>query len=349
MIPEYRMKVVIKRFKSIKEASLDLNRINLIIGPPETGKSNLLEAFSILTILGQLKNYEDAGIVRRRSAGEELWNLDDLSSIFKLMTRIKEGKELFFSYLTEEPVEIELGRNKIEFTYNNEEKTVDISLNGNKMLHIDSYFNMRSGLKREDLENLDIERVMFYRYSEWNPVEWGDFLLPPHGPNLMHIIEVDERVRSLSSNILDDLGLKLVFDLPTGEISFYRFEGGIGLKMRYHLLSDTAKRTLFHLVALETNENSTILMEEPEVHSFPFYTKLLAERIAINKSNRFIITTHNPYFLETFVDKVPENELSIYLSATRGIRSEYKPIDVGKVKEIIAEGADVFLELGKGD
>jgi hypothetical protein len=49
------------------------------------------------------------------------------------------------------------------------------------------------------------------------------------------------------------------------------------------------------------------------------------------------------------VDKVPENELSIYLSTGRGIRSDYKPVDVGKVKEIIAEGADVFLELGKGD
>jgi len=34
----------IRGFKSIEEASLDLSRINVVIGPPESGKSNLLEA-----------------------------------------------------------------------------------------------------------------------------------------------------------------------------------------------------------------------------------------------------------------------------------------------------------------
>jgi AAA15 family ATPase/GTPase len=112
------------------------------------------------------------------------------------------------------------------------------------------------------------------------------------------------------------------------------------------LLSDTTKRILFNFGALETNENSVILMEEPEVHSFLFYTKLLAERISLSKSNIFIVTTHNPYFLETILDKVPKHELSVYLARARGMRSEYEAVDIDKMEEIIVKGADVFLELG---
>ncbi|MCS6962894.1 AAA family ATPase [Thermoflexus sp.] len=34
----------IRNFKSIKELRIDCRRVNLFIGPPNTGKSNLLEA-----------------------------------------------------------------------------------------------------------------------------------------------------------------------------------------------------------------------------------------------------------------------------------------------------------------
>ncbi len=37
-------KLAIKNFKSIKELDIDCRRINLFIGEPNTGKSNILEA-----------------------------------------------------------------------------------------------------------------------------------------------------------------------------------------------------------------------------------------------------------------------------------------------------------------
>jgi plastocyanin len=40
--------VHIENFKSIKELDLDLKRVNVIIGEPNTGKSNILEAFGLL-------------------------------------------------------------------------------------------------------------------------------------------------------------------------------------------------------------------------------------------------------------------------------------------------------------
>ena len=41
----------IKNFKSIKHLKLDCKRINLFIGEPNTGKSNILETLGILSHL----------------------------------------------------------------------------------------------------------------------------------------------------------------------------------------------------------------------------------------------------------------------------------------------------------
>ena len=42
-------RVDIKNFKSIDEVLISLNRVNVLIGRPETGKSNILEAFGLLS------------------------------------------------------------------------------------------------------------------------------------------------------------------------------------------------------------------------------------------------------------------------------------------------------------
>jgi len=43
--------LIIKNFKSIKEAQLSCKRINLFIGEPNTGKSNLLESIALLSYI----------------------------------------------------------------------------------------------------------------------------------------------------------------------------------------------------------------------------------------------------------------------------------------------------------
>ncbi|MGD2085793.1 MAG: AAA family ATPase [Candidatus Aminicenantes bacterium] len=42
-------KLAIKNFKSIKELDIDCRRINLFIGEPNTGKSNILETLGIMS------------------------------------------------------------------------------------------------------------------------------------------------------------------------------------------------------------------------------------------------------------------------------------------------------------
>ncbi|RLF09986.1 MAG: hypothetical protein DRJ69_03755 [Thermoprotei archaeon] len=52
-------KLLVQNFKSIKEAELDCARVNVIIGEPNTGKSNLLEAIGLLSLTYYAEGYED--------------------------------------------------------------------------------------------------------------------------------------------------------------------------------------------------------------------------------------------------------------------------------------------------
>jgi len=45
-------KLSIRNFKSIKELDIDCARVNLFIGEPNTGKSNILEALGVLSWCG---------------------------------------------------------------------------------------------------------------------------------------------------------------------------------------------------------------------------------------------------------------------------------------------------------
>ncbi|MHA1431833.1 MAG: hypothetical protein ACTSRV_15795 [Candidatus Freyarchaeota archaeon] len=51
-----------------------------------------------------------------------------------------------------------------------------------------------------------------------------------------------------------------------------------------------------------------LVFEEPEAHAFPYYTKFLAEKIALDTSNQYFISTHNPYFLLSILEKAPKDE-----------------------------------------
>jgi len=343
------MEVRVRRFKSIYEAFLDLKRVNVMIGPPETGKSNLLEALSIFSLLGQIKNYINSGLVSPVSIGGGLWSLQGLSEILRMMTRARKLDDIFFAFSREEPIEVELDGKRMKCSYDSEKRALSVCLQEEEILEVDEYMNIRT--RREDLEGLP-EDVKFYRYSEGKEVQkevqFGDFLLPPHGPNLMHLLRTRDDLRRIATRILDDFNIKLTLIMPEGRIEFLKPRNGEHLRIEHHMLSDTAKRTLFCLGAVESNRDSLVLMEEPEAHSFPFYTKFLAERIALS-DNSYIVTTHNPYFLETLVEKIPEGDISVYLSRASGWETKYERREVSEIRRIVAEGGDVFFELGGGD
>ncbi|MHA1431827.1 MAG: AAA family ATPase [Candidatus Freyarchaeota archaeon] len=75
----------------------------------------------------------------------------------------------------------------------------------------------------------------------------------------------------------------------------------------YSLASETLQRIVFFTVAVNSNRDSVLVFEEPEAHASPNYTKFLAEKIALDTSNQYFISTHNPYFLLSILEKAPKD------------------------------------------
>ena len=98
----------------------------------------------------------------------------------------------------------------------------------------------------------------------------------------------------------------------------------------YALASDTLRRIIFYMVAMVSNKDSVLVFEEPESNAFPYYTKYLGERIALDETNQFFIATHNPYLLSAIVEKRPQRGLfRSSLRTSRTIRREVKASDAG--------------------
>ena len=65
-------RLIIKNFKSIRELQIPCRRVNLFIGEPNSGKSNILEALGLLSFLAHGENRSITDFVR----------LDDMGNLF---------------------------------------------------------------------------------------------------------------------------------------------------------------------------------------------------------------------------------------------------------------------------
>jgi len=91
-------KVKIKNFKSIKNLSFNCGRINIFIGEPNTGKSNILEAIGSFSL-------PYVGLSRIHEA-------------VKKLIRFETSEQLFYDQQINEPIEIETDIAKIQISFN---------------------------------------------------------------------------------------------------------------------------------------------------------------------------------------------------------------------------------------
>jgi len=100
----------------------------------------------------------------------------------------------------------------------------------------------------------------------------------------------------------------------------------------------------WHPVAIETNKDSVIIFEEPEAHAFPYYTKFLAERISLDKTNQYFISTHNPYFLLSVLEK-PQRTILEFITYFKDYQTKVKPLIEEEITKVLDFGTSVFFNL----
>jgi len=314
-------RLAIENFKSIRSLELECRRVNVFIGEPNTGKSNILEALGLLSLMAYRENPS-------------------------LFVRMKRPQELFHNYNIREPIRIAVDEDEVVGKHDIENDVARFYVKGQveALLVIGA-----DGVSFVGLTPDFVKRLMFYRFTPDTTFrrKHQAFLLPPDGHNLPSVLAFNSSLRSMISEILQDYGYRLMIDLHRATLEIAWELGDVLWRLPYELLSDTLRRLIFHLAAIESNEGAVITMEEPEAHAFPAYTKYLAERVALDDRNQYFITTHNPYFLLSLVEKTPVKELAVYVTYLRGYETRAKLLSEDELEELLDLASAVFFNLDR--
>jgi AAA15 family ATPase/GTPase len=320
----------ISNFKSVKALDLKCSRINVFIGEPNTGKSNILETIGLLHLfVDQHRNFFDDDIL--------------------FMLRISQWTQLFHNHDLSQPVSVTADKMRVELRYDDEKKQIDVYTDKEKTISLYPDQLIIIGDHPQSM------RFALYRFRKRDkfPFWEAKFVLQPDAPNLMEVIRSRKRLLESLKSLLSKPNLDFVFDLtsrtirlewqtPAGE----RFREALYLP--YSALSDALQITIFNLAIVLGNENMVIALEEPETHMSPTHIKKLAELIAHDENgNQYFISTYSPYLLMTLLEKTRKDELNVYLTYLKNRETKVKLLTDKQKEEIHDMGVDIFFNLDK--
>jgi AAA15 family ATPase/GTPase len=335
--------IEIKNFKSIRHQKIEgCKRINVFIGYPNVGKSNILEALSLLTFIRE----------KRRPTGlKGLVRLEKLSQLFNYnniqepaVVAFNKDYSLLVNYEDENFLVLSMNKE-------NEKKSWDFpflnltvgieSLNTGKKNEIDDFSE-----RFPDLKKLGVKP---YKYSEskiFSETFSALELKIPFGRNLFELIVNNSKVQKEFSELLKPYNLNLVIDVSTNDVKISpKIKNGIIQTIPISLMADTLVRLVFFKTAILTNKDSILLFEEPEAHMFPPYVKKLTSDIIFDENNnQYFIATHSPYVLNEFIEEM-QKDLAIYLVDYDKGETVIKRLTDDQVSEIAQYGIDLFFNL----
>jgi hypothetical protein len=341
--------IEIKNFKSIRHLRIDgCKRINVFIGYPNTGKSNILEALSLFSI--------DKGAGRFTSfvRAEELTTLFFDGNVEREVEVMVNGNNKFFGQL--------LGPNEIVFSWHLYEKD-DIDskkpkgilkyhkVEGNDEVRAwDSIFTrqVRPPGFQEELEKegllATVKKYSFHKNVIYSSGKY-DSLALPYGENIFDIVRTHQGIRTEVASLFDFYQLELLYNSTEKKFSILkRLDKDTVFTIPYPLVSDTLQRLIFYKAAIKSNKESILLFEEPEAHMFPPYIRSFTTDVIFDKSNQFFVGTHSPYVLDAFAEDAPE-DLSIYLIYYENGETRVKLMSESDMAEVREYGVDLFYNL----
>lgn len=373
----------IQNFKSIKDVELKPRRVNIIIGEPNVGKSNILEALSLL-----------GGITYERK--------DRFMSSF---IRYEHPRQLFYDNLVENTIKVETDKDTA---------IVGRSRTSNAFKYLLTKSNFYEKVRRmpefyknpaflfgdDDISRLDVfldiikqgssplARVAEHVYTEFGedatfgthgnqktfyaepryfagvairPYSFlkggsisGDstyaYLCPPHGDNLISIIQKLPELRQDIVDFFTPYGLKAQLRVDERRLDIVKDLDGFIYSYPYSSTADTLQRLIFYLAAIESNDDAVLLFEEPEAHSYPEYVIQLAERIVASRNNQFFVVTHSPYLVtEVLEEMVPSDELrpelAVFVAYYEDYQTKIRQLSDEEVITARANGTELFLNL----
>ena len=310
----------IVNFKSIKHMKLDCKRINIFIGEPNTGKSNILETLGILSSGGHGLRIKD-------------------------FVRFESMSNLFYDENLDESITIKADDIILQINFEQGRFKGRCREKESELFSFDYDYEGGGGGSYSSSLKLPFKFYKFTIRADF-PRKESDFLLPPSGENLLAILMTHKELKSMVSQIFEPFGFKLVFKPQEDKIEVLKYYEDILVSYPYSLASDTLQRIVFYLTSIDSNRDSVLIFEEPESHAFPYYTKHLAERIALDKNNnQYFISTHNPYLLLSILEKAHKDEMAIFITYFENYQTKVKLMSEKELEEIMDLGVDLFFNI----
>ncbi|MBD2767318.1 AAA family ATPase [Hymenobacter sp. BT664] len=370
----------IQNFKSIKDVTLHPRRVNLIIGEPNVGKSNLLEAMSLLGGITYEQTEKFMGSFIRYEEPRQLFYDNLVANTIKVETDkdvailVFEKEEKLFQYLFcniefyEEVAGSVVNKPKNSAVGKGEHYMMRNTLGGkfNKRTFdgvIPEYFiNTQFG----DNANFSIngERLLLladyvlkepplafsFQKNKVDEDHGSSSLTPPSGSNLIEIIQTHSKLRKEITALFARYNQKLQLRMDERRIEIIKDQDGITYSYPYSSVADTLQRIIFYLAAIESNDDAVLLFEEPEAHSFPVYVSKLGRRIVESRNNQFFIDTHSPYLiteiLETMLtDDEQVGELAIFAAYYEDHQTKVHQLSDEEIRSIRNDSIDVFYNM----
>ncbi|MCB9231956.1 MAG: AAA family ATPase [Bacteroidia bacterium] len=349
--------VEIKNFKSIKDLRLECGRINVFVGKPNVGKSNILEAIGLLGAciypmpqkFGEgIVRYEDFSNLITDKSRSVICSLETnsigyaikpfLSDGSFVVAQVEKGFDQLRPFLSEEFV---YGNDLITSFLNNSNKGTDglywLGEVDNKGNYNQKYSNhdYRNPIKKYSFQGIDFNGLGRYP----NPFS----LFHPYGPNLFEVVSNHDGLADEVTGFFKEYGLDFVFDLEDRTFKISRREGNKVFWIPFSLSADTLQRMIFYKAAIASNQNSVLIFEEPESHSFPPYIRQLALDIAGDSSNQYFIASHNPYMVNTLIEKTDLNDIHVFWVDYEDYQTKIWKLTQDDISEWLDWGIDIFF------
>ena len=320
----------IENFKSIKEIELECSRINVFVGKPNVGKSNILEALGMYGA-GFSKNTDKylSNNVRYNALSNLFYDNEthlnvqiNINNTHQISLNFDEENELYKLVFNKKNTENQ--------TKTNEEIRLD---NNGKIIN-----SALSNTKR-------IKKYTFKATTTYNQTSNG-YLRPPHGANLVKTIETNKALRIKIANFFTEYGSEILLDPKVKTIEIQKKIDGVSYKTDYNLIADTLQRMIFHHAAILSNKNAVILFEEPENHAYPPYISELAEAMVDDENNnQYFLTTHSPFIFNKLMAKTKENELAAFIVYYENYETKLYRLTNDDMSNLLDHGADIFYNL----